>query len=82
MQPEIVAGKRKQKQWNDLKKAEEFHGHLGPYLALGLLMGELALKKLKSQKILWHQSHSLGCRQKAQVLSYRWITVIKRRYLW
>lgn len=33
-----------------LKEAVKFHGHLGPYLVLGLLAGELALKKLKSKK--------------------------------
>ena len=33
-----------------LKKAIEFHGHLGPYLVLGLLAGEAALKKLKAKK--------------------------------
>lgn len=29
-----------------LKKAVEFHGHIGPYLVLGLLMGDLAIKEL------------------------------------
>ena len=29
-----------------LKEAVKFHGHLGPYLVLGLRAGELALKKL------------------------------------
>lgn len=33
-----------------LKDAIKFHGHLGPYLVLGLLAGELALKKLKAKK--------------------------------
>jgi len=33
-----------------LKKAIDFHGHLGPYLVLGLLIGEFALKKLKCKK--------------------------------
>jgi len=33
-----------------LKEAERFHGHLGPYLVLGILAGEIALKKLKSKK--------------------------------
>lgn len=32
-----------------LKQAIDFHGHLGPYLMLGLLMGEYALKKLKAK---------------------------------
>lgn len=33
-----------------LKAAQKFHGHLGPWLILGLLAGELALKKLKAEK--------------------------------
>ncbi|MFA4888380.1 MAG: formylmethanofuran dehydrogenase subunit E family protein [Candidatus Omnitrophota bacterium] len=33
-----------------LQKAIDFHGHLGPYLVLGVLAGELALKKLKAKK--------------------------------
>lgn len=33
-----------------LKEAERFHGHLGPYLVLGILAGELALKKLRCRK--------------------------------
>lgn len=33
-----------------LAEAVRFHGHLGPYLVLGLLAGDLALKKLKSKK--------------------------------
>ena len=33
-----------------LKEAERFHGHLGPYLVLGLLAGEIALKKLRCKK--------------------------------
>ncbi|MDD4907861.1 MAG: formylmethanofuran dehydrogenase subunit E family protein [Candidatus Omnitrophica bacterium] len=33
-----------------LKEAIKFHGHLGPYLVLGLLAGEWALKKLKAGK--------------------------------
>ena len=32
-----------------LKTAVDFHGHLGPYLVLGLLMGEHALKKIQAQ---------------------------------
>lgn len=34
----------------NLKEAVKFHGHLGPYLILGLKAGELALKKLKAKK--------------------------------
>ena len=33
-----------------LKEATMFHGHLGPYLILGILTGDLALKKLKCKK--------------------------------
>ena len=33
-----------------LKEAVRFHGHLGPYLVLGLRAGEAALKKLKCKK--------------------------------
>lgn len=33
-----------------LREAIKFHGHLGPYLVLGLLAGEIALKKLKCRK--------------------------------
>ena len=33
-----------------LKEGIKFHGHLGPYLVLGLLAGELALKKLRAKK--------------------------------
>jgi formylmethanofuran dehydrogenase subunit E len=33
-----------------LKEAERFHGHLGPYLVLGLLAGEMALKKFRCRK--------------------------------
>jgi formylmethanofuran dehydrogenase subunit E len=33
-----------------LKEAEKFHGHLGPYLVLGLLAGKLAIKKLRAKK--------------------------------
>ncbi|MCX5697485.1 MAG: formylmethanofuran dehydrogenase subunit E family protein [Candidatus Omnitrophica bacterium] len=33
-----------------LKEAIKFHGHLGPYLVLGILAGELGLEKLKAKK--------------------------------
>lgn len=33
-----------------LRKAIEFHGHLGPWLVLGILMGAYALRKLKAKK--------------------------------
>lgn len=32
-----------------LKQAVDFHGHLGPYLVLGLLMGGYALNKIKAK---------------------------------
>ncbi|MEW6100851.1 MAG: formylmethanofuran dehydrogenase subunit E family protein [Candidatus Omnitrophota bacterium] len=34
----------------DLKKAVDFHGHLGPYLVLGMLMGDLAVRKLRCKR--------------------------------
>jgi len=33
-----------------LQEAEKFHGHLGPWLVLGILAGEIALKKLRTRK--------------------------------
>ena len=33
-----------------LKEAIRFHGHIGPYLVLGVLAGDLALKKLRCKK--------------------------------
>lgn len=33
-----------------LKEAVKFHGHLGPYLILGVLSGDFALKKLRAKK--------------------------------
>lgn len=33
-----------------LKQAERFHGHLGPWLVLGVLSGGYALEKLKARK--------------------------------
>ena len=33
-----------------LQQAINFHGHLGPYLVLGLKMGQVALKKIKAKK--------------------------------
>jgi len=41
---------RKIKKDISLKQAVDFHGHLGPYLVLGLLAGEFALKNLKCKK--------------------------------
>lgn len=33
-----------------LKTARNFHGHLGPWLVLGLLMGEYGIKKISARK--------------------------------
>jgi formylmethanofuran dehydrogenase subunit E len=33
-----------------LRQAVRFHGHLGPWLVLGVLMGEYAVKALKGKK--------------------------------
>lgn len=33
-----------------LKQIKEFHGHLGPYVVLGVLMGECGLKKIRAKK--------------------------------
>jgi len=33
-----------------LNEAKKFHGHLGPYLVLGILSGELALNRLRCKK--------------------------------
>ena len=34
----------------NLKMAVDFHGHLGPYLVLGMCMGDLAIKKLACRR--------------------------------
>ncbi|MDD5044683.1 MAG: FmdE family protein [Candidatus Omnitrophica bacterium] len=47
-----------------IKEAEIFHGHLGPYLVLGLLAGELALKNLKCKKYFGLQVKVWGVDQK------------------
>ena len=47
-----------------LKRAIDFHGHLGPYLVLGLLAGELALKKLKCRKYFGLKVKVLGANKK------------------
>jgi formylmethanofuran dehydrogenase subunit E len=48
----------------DLKEAKKFHGHLGPYLVLGILAGELALKKLKGKKYLGLEVKVYGANKK------------------
>jgi len=47
-----------------LKEAVRFHGHLGPYLVLGLLAGESALKKLGSKKYFGLEVKVWGATQK------------------
>jgi formylmethanofuran dehydrogenase subunit E len=47
-----------------LKKAAEFHGHLGPYLVLGLLSGGLAVRKLKAKKYFGLKIKAWGATQK------------------
>ncbi|HTZ11819.1 MAG TPA: formylmethanofuran dehydrogenase subunit E family protein [Candidatus Margulisiibacteriota bacterium] len=47
-----------------LSQGIEFHGHLGPYLVLGLLAGEFALKKLKANKYFGIQVAVYGAGKK------------------
>jgi len=47
-----------------LKEAVKFHGHLGPYLVLGILAGELAAKKLKFKKHFGLEIRAWGASQK------------------
>jgi len=47
-----------------LKEAENFHGHLGPWLVLGLLAGEAALKKIKARKYFKLKVKVWGANQK------------------
>lgn len=47
-----------------LTEAVKFHGHLGPYLILGTLAGELALKKLRCKKYLGLEVKVWGATQK------------------
>jgi len=34
----------------EFKQAVDFHGHLGPWLILGILLGKLAIKKIKAKR--------------------------------
>ncbi len=43
-----------------LKQAVDFHGHLGPYLVLGLLMGDFALRKLKARSYFGLEAYVWG----------------------
>ena len=36
-----------------IRRAAEFHGHLGPFLVLGVKMGLIGMKKLKIQANAW-----------------------------
>lgn len=47
-----------------LKKAVEFHGHLGPWLVLGLVTGEYILNKLKAKKYFGLKIKVYGLNQK------------------
>jgi len=47
-----------------LKEAVRFHGHLGPYIVLGVLAGEVALKKLRCRKYFGLQVKVWGANKK------------------
>ena len=47
-----------------LKEAIRFHGHLGPYLVLGLLAGELVLKKTGYKKFFGLKVNVYGANKK------------------
>lgn len=47
-----------------LEEAIKFHGHLGPYLVLGLLAGSLSLKKLRAKKYFGLRVRVWGAAQK------------------
>jgi formylmethanofuran dehydrogenase subunit E len=47
-----------------LREAIKFHGHLGPYLVLGLLAGGLVLKKLKCKKYFGLELKVFGADEK------------------
>ena len=47
-----------------LRDAVRFHGHLGPYLVLGILAGNLALKKIKAKKYFGLRVKVWGANQK------------------
>ena len=47
-----------------LKSAEKFHGHLGPWLVLGLLIGEYGLKKINAKKYFGIDVKVSGLRKK------------------
>ena len=47
-----------------IKQAADFHGHLGPYLILGIIAGELALKKLGCKKFFGLEVNVRGANKK------------------
>ena len=47
-----------------LKEAVKFHGHLGPYLVLGILAGELAIQRLKCRKYFGLKVKAWGATKK------------------
>lgn len=47
-----------------LKQAVAFHGHLGPYLVLGLLMGEYALAKLNAKRHFGMTAKAIGANKR------------------
>jgi formylmethanofuran dehydrogenase subunit E len=47
-----------------LKDGIKFHGHLGPYLVLGILAGELAIKRLRCKKYFGLDVNVRGASQK------------------
>ena len=49
-----------------LKDAVRFHGHLGPYLVLGLLAGEFAIKKIGADKYFGLKVRVEGANKKPQ----------------
>ena len=51
---------------SSLKNAIDFHGHLGPYLILGLRAGELALKELHCKKYFGLKVNVYGANKKPQ----------------
>jgi formylmethanofuran dehydrogenase subunit E len=49
---------------NSLKEAVKFHGHLGPYLVLGILAGRLGLKKTGAKKYFGMEVSVYGANKK------------------
>src|SRR4030042_832249 len=49
-----------------VEEAIKFHGHLGPYLTLGILAGELAINKLRCKKYFGLEVKVWGANQKPE----------------